>query len=314
MKETIFFLEGRGGMWFYHFFIYNLGGLYYILNEKYDVRGIPEHLSVKFVDTSKIVDKPSSAVSFPIKIHMNDILPFQRELFEIISPDFIPLENSNETKSQLNSSGDWLSEDLTTGQSPVSNLCRFKLVEDLSEIQDYEIVSICGEPSINKICENETIIYPFIRNLILEKMKFDIIPKKRIFITRKNSETQHNGLLKRYILNENEIKEKLEKYNFEYIQLEDYNMYDKIKLFMESELIMSSNSGALTLILFCNKNTKIIEILNKGTNGFSHNHFTDIASVIGLNYSRYSDIIEDHNGNFNLEFDKFEEFLLTKIE
>ena len=33
MKETIFYLEGRGGMWIYHFIIYNLGGLFYIVNE-----------------------------------------------------------------------------------------------------------------------------------------------------------------------------------------------------------------------------------------------------------------------------------------
>jgi len=32
MKETIFYLEGRGGMYLYHFIVYNLGGLYYIIN------------------------------------------------------------------------------------------------------------------------------------------------------------------------------------------------------------------------------------------------------------------------------------------
>jgi hypothetical protein len=38
--------------------------------------------------------------------------------------EFIPLKNSNGTKSRLNSSGDWPSEDLTTGLFPVSNLRR----------------------------------------------------------------------------------------------------------------------------------------------------------------------------------------------
>jgi len=28
-KETIFYLEGRGGQYIFHFFIYNLGGLYH---------------------------------------------------------------------------------------------------------------------------------------------------------------------------------------------------------------------------------------------------------------------------------------------
>ena len=39
---------------------------------------------------------------------------------------FIPLKNSNGTRSRLNSSGDWPSEDLTTGLCPVSNLSRSK--------------------------------------------------------------------------------------------------------------------------------------------------------------------------------------------
>jgi len=38
--------------------------------------------------------------------------------------EFIPLKNSNGTRSRLNSSGDWPSEDLTTGLCPVSNIRR----------------------------------------------------------------------------------------------------------------------------------------------------------------------------------------------
>ena len=37
-KQTIFYLEGRGGMYIFHFFVYNLGGLYHILNKEYNNR------------------------------------------------------------------------------------------------------------------------------------------------------------------------------------------------------------------------------------------------------------------------------------
>jgi len=271
MKETIFYLEGRKGIYLYHFFVYNLGGLYYILNGNYNVRG--ECDSSELLESDKLVSQPSNKIQFPIKIHMKDILPFQREAFEIIKD-------------------------------------RFELIEDLSKIPDYEIVSIYGEPCVRDGCsDNPSNVFPFLRNLFLEKMNFTIIPGKRIFITRRNSESQHYGVLRRSIINEEEFFEKLSKYGFEYIQLENYNTYDKIKLFMESEIIISPNSSALTLSLFANKNAKIIEILNKGQ-GVGHEHYRNIALHLGLNYIRYIDIQEDMYGNFIIDCNKFEEDFL----
>ena len=56
MKETIFYLEERGGMWIYHFFVLNLGGLFYIINNIFNKRVE----SIKFDDKSKIVEIPSN--------------------------------------------------------------------------------------------------------------------------------------------------------------------------------------------------------------------------------------------------------------
>ena len=278
MPETIFYLEGRGGMYPYHFFLLNLGGLYYISNNIYNIR-VP-NTSGLLEDISKVVDSPSNPITFPIKIYMKDILPFHREAFEIIKE-------------------------------------KFELLEELPTHSDYEIVSIYGEPisdnSSYHICRNPYIIYPFIRNLFLEQIHYDMIPKKRIFITRKNSECQHGGLLKRAILNEDELIARLNKYNFEYVQLENYTTLEKINLFMESEIILSSHSGSLTFSLFANKNAKIIEILNQGTQGFCNNHYIDLCSTLGLNYYRYKNISEDNNGNFELDVNKFEEYLINNI-
>jgi hypothetical protein len=272
MKQTIFYLEGRGGMFLYHFFVYNLGGLLYILNKKYNIR-IP-NTSVLLEDKSKIVNNPTTEIAFPIKIHMKDVLPFQKEAFEIIKD-------------------------------------KFELVEDLKTIPDYEIVSIYGETcQQNPYGDKNIFIFPFLRNLFHEKCNYQLIKGKRIFITRKNSESQHNGNLKRYILNEKLLINMLRKYNFDFIQLEDYKTHEKIKLFMESEVIVSSHSGSLTFTLFSDKKAKIIEILNKGTNGFPHNHYISISNALNLNYNRYSNINEDVNGNFNINVDDFENYLL----
>jgi capsular polysaccharide biosynthesis protein len=105
----------------------------------------------------------------------------------------------------------------------------------------------------------------------------------------------------------------LRKYNFDFIQLEEYNTNEKIKLFMESEVIVSSHSGSLTFTLFADKNAKIIEILNQGTRGFPHHHYISICNTLNLRYNRYSHINEDVNGNFNINVNDFEKYLLNLL-
>jgi capsular polysaccharide biosynthesis protein len=82
-------------------------------------------------------------------------------------------------------------------------------------------------------------------------------------------------------------------------------MHDKIKLFMESELIISTNSGCLTLCLFANIKSKIIEIFN----GKNINHYKEICTTLGLNYSRYNATNEDYNGNCTIDLVNFDNFL-----
>lgn len=274
MKNTIFYLEGRGGMYLYHFFMYNLSCLYFIENKIYNVRG-QINTSVLLNDKSRIVEKPSNdLIMYPIKVYMTNLLPFQKEAFEILSD-------------------------------------KVELITDLLNETDYEIVSIYGDTCLISISDNSKYTIPYLRNLFLERLNYNIIKGKRIYITRKNSESQHNGVLKRAIINEDEFKVVLNKYNIEIIQLEDFSMQNKIKLFMESELIISPHSGALTLTMFGNKDCKVIEILNNGTCGFNHSHYINICNTIGINYNKYSNINEDYNGNFNINLDDFEKYLLT---
>jgi capsular polysaccharide biosynthesis protein len=90
-------------------------------------------------------------------------------------------------------------------------------------------------------------------------------------------------------------------------------MNEKIKLFMESEVIVSSHSGSLTLTLFANKNAKVIEVLNQGIAGCAHHHYTSICNTLNLKYNRYSNIVEDTNGNFNINVADFEKYLLNLL-
>jgi capsular polysaccharide biosynthesis protein len=207
---------------------------------------------------------------------MENVLPFQKETFEILKD-------------------------------------KFQLIDDLSKENNYEIVSIYGDTCLTSIADRQQYTIPYLRKLFLDRLKYDIVKGKRIYITRKNSENQHSGVLKRAIINENEFKTLLNKYNIEYVQLEDFSMEEKIKLFMESELIISSHSGSLTLTMFANKNCKVLEILKEGTYGFNHSHYINICKIADINYNRYSNINEDYNGNFNINLVDFEKYLLNII-
>ena len=106
----------------------------------------------------------------------------------------------------------------------------------------------------------------------------------------------------------------MKKYNIEYVQLENYSFKEKIELFNTSSLIISSHSGGLTCSIWANKNTKIVEILNRGTITFCHGHYINITSILNIPYYKYSKINEDRNGNFYLNCKEFEQYLKTIIQ
>jgi hypothetical protein len=257
-------------MYLYHFIIYNLGGLYHIIKKEYNNR---MNDSVLLEDKSKIVTEPTNLITFPIKIHMKNILPFQREAFEIIKDKFV-------------------------------------LIEDLSKLENYEIVSIYGVICYEPIDIN---VIKFIRNLFLEKINFPLIPKKKIFISRSKqlSMNSHNTL-KRCMMNVNEFTLMLKKYNFEIVYLEDYNFHDKLKLFMSSDVIISTNGSQLTPLFISNVNSTIIEIVKNGDNN-SVDIYKSLSNMCNLNYNRYSNISEDIYGNFEINVEEFENYLLPLL-
>jgi capsular polysaccharide biosynthesis protein len=284
IMEKIFLIRGRGGDYLYHFIVLEIGGLYYIMNDKplptgNDDGAVKEKIKLKYVNDLSEKEQKNLIVSKPLKIFLaQEPLLFQKECIELIKDDI---------------------ELIST--------------EDIKEI--YYFQPSYGVPCVKNLYGHDlNVVLPFLRNLFLKNFNFTFNKNKRIFITRRNSEAQHNGQLKRCILNEEELKEKiLKRYNIEYIQLENYSFKEKIELFNTSSLIISTHSGGLTCSLWANKKTKIVEILNRGTYGFPHGHYINITSILNIPYYRYTKINEDYNGNFNLNCNKFEEYIKTII-
>jgi hypothetical protein len=268
-KKTIFYLERRQGeISLYHFIVLNLGALYYITNELYNIRG---NDSVKINDT-RLVDNPTSKPTYPITICIDNI--------------------PGPVTSVFDEAFDMIKD-------------KFQFIYSLPPGNEYEIVSIYGEPCVtNTSSDNPTNVFPYLRNLFLSKITPQIHCKKRYFIGRKQSFINNMTALKtpaRTIINEREFVKSLEKYNIECIYLEYYSFKEKIEIFNSAELIISPSSSALTCLLWCNTDVKVIEIINKGYHCGLGFHFKLICDTLGLKYNRYSNINEDEYGNFTID-------------
>ena len=285
--KKIYYLMERGNTYLYHFIIFNLGGLANIilniessLTDKSEL-SYPWPAPPCFSDKSKLISKELDEKIkdiYPIPIYMKCKCKFQQEAFEIISD-------------------------------------KFTLITDISHEKDYCIKQIygvrCTEAS-NYIGDNLEVYVPFLRNLFLSRIHNRIFDKKMIYIMR--------GGKIRCVLNEEElITNVLKKYNIQNIRLEDYSFEDKIRLFNSASLVISPLSSALTFSIFANEKTRILELRNKGritpleTGGFGFkeptHHYSSITDILNLSYHRYSNFVEDPNGNFKINTEDFDKYL-----
>jgi len=113
---------------------------------------------------------------------------------------------------------------------------------------------------------------------------------KRVFITRKDALNNP-----RHIVNEDEIFEMFEKKGFKRYSLCNLSVAEQIMLFHNAEIVVSEQGSGLTNILFCQPNTKVIEI-------FQHlvdNCFWWVSNVFQLQYIPITTIQIDFNSFAN---------------
>lgn len=79
-------------------------------------------------------------------------------------------------------------------------------------------------------------------------------PTNRIFISRKGSKW-------RVVVNEKELLELLNRYNFTIVENENLTLIEQIELYNNANLIVSTHGANLSNIFFCTPGTKIVEII-----------------------------------------------------
>jgi hypothetical protein len=85
----------------------------------------------------------------------------------------------------------------------------------------------------------------------------------------------------RNVLNEKELLEALEPFNFKCIVSSKYSILEKIRMFSKAKVVLSATGAGLISMFFCKPGTKVIEIFNEG---FVIEPFYDIATKIDLDY------------------------------
>jgi len=133
------------------------------------------------------------------------------------------------------------------------------------------------------------------------------IPKK-IFINRESD----SNLSARKIINNKEFKNLLTSLGFKGVTLSDLDFKNQIKLFSNVNFIIGLHGAGFANIVFCKKNTKIIEI-GTNTSGYL---FKSLAKKCQLNYKK---IIEKNtltslkfqNSHIIVSIEKLKKIILT---
>ena len=111
----------------------------------------------------------------------------------------------------------------------------------------------------------------------LFKKKNCNVKVKKIFIDRSESENKHCQLI-----NNDQIKNYLFKRGFKSIKVGKLDFLDQISLFNNAKIIIGPHGAAFTNLIFCKKNTKVIEI--KPVN--RPNNFKEISKAHNLIYKQ----------------------------
>lgn len=110
---------------------------------------------------------------------------------------------------------------------------------------------------------------------------------KKVYISRRDAPN-------RMFLNEDQVRDFLEKRGFDVVELTPLNLFQKIAVFRDADLIVSQTGAGLTNLMFCHSNVKVLELVDKKFvyppyaslavygGGKHYAHFFSNDSVLGL--------------------------------
>jgi len=245
-RRVIFHIENRGSDYLFHWYTYMLAGLRY-LNTNISQRGPGGGGSIEQNKEFFVeqVCKPFNICFSNIK----NFLDYQHESLSLISEDYNVIPYNEITPDDV-------------------------------------IINNYGEFILNSEYHIAKEGYLFLRNLFFKKYINDKkYLNKKYYISRNRSHMLdgNSGIKRRQVVNDEDVINVLKSYNFEIINLEDYNTIEKIKIFNQSNIIISPNSAALTFSIFSSYNTNIIELNVKNPHQIDR-QYMDQCSALSIPY------------------------------
>ncbi len=95
-----------------------------------------------------------------------------------------------------------------------------------------------------------------------------------VYISRNDSQ-------KRRVLNEEALMQTIGKYGFQSFKLSNLSFQEKITLFSNAEIIVATIGAGQINLVFCKKNTHVIELMAED---FAQPIFNDLANKVGVKY------------------------------
>ncbi|WP_144051207.1 DUF563 domain-containing protein [Calothrix sp. PCC 7507] len=131
-------------------------------------------------------------------------------------------------------------------------------------------IEASSEPIPAWICD-------FLRQSFLHKAIIPQLKSNKIYINRKDASNN------RKILNEDELVEALTKLGFISISATDYSLCEQIGIFANAEVIVAAHGAGLGNLVFCQAETKVVEIFNYE---FQPKMYEHLSHRLGLPYKK----------------------------
>jgi len=104
---------------------------------------------------------------------------------------------------------------------------------------------------------------------------YSLTPNKKIYISRSKAQ-------RRFVINEKELQDFLDKYGFATVYMEDLSFFEQRKLMAETTILLSNHGAGLTNMIFLNEGSTIIEL--KSDSQDINNCFFNLARALDHKY------------------------------
>lgn len=152
--------------------------------------------------------------------------------------------------------------------------------------------------------DNNTVIHNRTREFVMPLLRSPISPKLKILISRSDA-------FCRRCVNEDSLLEILRPFGFQKVILSEMDILSQFALFRDSDFIISPHGAALTHLVCCEADTKVVELFRQDTQ--TSICFFSIASIYRLKHYTYVGDSDGSGSDYLVDVSQFKAWLENVI-